>query len=216
MLKKIHKSINKLKEENELINSQMQAYYDESADDNYLDFFTRLINKLLHGEKSTIFINEDGEDNVWFEIGAGADKQVSSHKEGSMVDRVIESGIAEINNNLDPQKAISEVYSENGSIVYNAICVPIKTLDGERVSGVIQIVNKENKEPFNENDQKWLEEISRNIQVNIEHISLHRGSLSITDKIFELSGKLIMIATVLFLTLIAGLTLYLLVHWLVS
>lgn len=216
MLKKIHDSINKLKEENKLINSHMETYHDESADDEYLDFFTRLINKLLHGEKSTIFINEEGEDNVWFETGTGANKQVSSHKEGSMVDRVIENGIAEINNNLTPQKAITEINSESEFTPYNAICVPIKPLDGKGVSGVIQIVNKENKEPFNENDQKWLEEISNNIQLNIERISLHRKSLSITDKMFEITGNLILIAFGLILTIIAGFTLYMLSFWFVT
>lgn len=216
MLKRIHDSVNKLKKENKLINSQMETYHDEFSDDNYLDFFTRLINKLLHGEKSTIFINEEGEDNVWFEIGIGADRQVSSHKEGSMVDRVIESGIAEINNNLSPEKAITEVNSENGFVAYNVICVPIKKPEGKGVSGVIQVANKENKEPFNEDDQKWLEEISSNIQLNIERISLHRQSLSITDRMFEISSKLFMIVFGLFLAITAGVTLYLLAFWLVT
>jgi Mg2+ and Co2+ transporter CorA len=206
MLKNIRKSIHKLKEEHQLINSHIGTYYDESAEDDYLDFFTRVITSLLHGERSSIYINDPQNETVWFEVGTGAErKHVSEHKEDSMVGRAIASGKAEINNDMDTQEGTR-----------NAICVPVKSMDKKQVTGVIQVVNKENKESFNEEDQKWLEDIAHNIQFNIEHISLHQGSLSLSDKILETSNKLLTMLAVLFLLLVGGFTLFLLILWLAT
>ena len=206
MLRNIRKSIHKLKEEHQLINSHIGTYYDESAEDDYLDFFTRVITSLLHGERSSIYINDPQNETVWFEVGTGAErKHVSKHIEGSMVGRAIASGKAEINNDMDAQEGTR-----------NAICVPVKSMDKKQVTGVIQVVNKENKESFNEEDQKWLEDIAHNIQFNIEHISLHQGSLNISDKILESSNKLLSMLALLFMLTVGGFTLFLLALWLVA
>lgn len=206
MLKNIRESLHKLKEEHQLINSHIGTYYDESAEDDYLEFFTRIITRLAHGERSSIYINDPENETVWFEVGTGTDrKHVSEHKEGSMVGRVIASGKAEINNDMNAQEGTR-----------NAICVPVQSMDKKRVTGVIQVVNKENEESFNEEDQKWLEDVAHNIQFNIEHISLHQGSLSITDKILEASNKLLTTLAVLFLLTVGGFTLFLLALWLAT
>lgn len=198
MLKNIRESVHKLKEEHELINSHIDTYYDESAEDNYLDFYTRLITKLLRGERGSIFINDPQDETVWSEVGTGTNrKHVTVHKENSMVGRVISSGEAEISNDMEDQEGAR-----------NAICVPVKSMDKKQVTGVIQVVNKEGKESFDKEDQKWLEDIAHNIQFNIEHISLHQGSLNITDKIFEAIGKLFKVLVMLFLGLGAAFILY--------
>jgi hypothetical protein len=206
MLKKIRESLHKLKEEHQLINSKIETYYSESAEDDYLDFFTRVITGLLHGERSSIYINNPLDETVWFEVGTGTDRNhMSVPKEGTMVGGVIASGEAEINNDMEAEEEVR-----------NAICVPVKSMDKKQVTGVIQVVNKENGESFNEEDQKWLEDIAHNIQYSIEHISLHQGSLSITDKVLKIIGNLFTMLAALFLFAVAGVTLFLVVQFLAA
>jgi hypothetical protein len=206
MLKKIRESLHKLKEEHQLINSQMETYYSKSAEDNYLDFFTRVITRLVHGERSNIYINNPLDETIWFEVGTGTNRNhMTVPKEGTMVGGVIASGEVEINNDMDAQEGVR-----------NAICVPVKSMDKKQVTGVIQVVNKENGESFNEEDQKWLEDIAHNIQFNIEHISLHQGSLSITDKVLEITGKVFTLLAALFLFAVVGVTLFLVVQLLAA
>jgi GAF domain-containing protein len=209
MLKNLRESISKLEEEHELINAHLEEYYDESAENNYLDFFTRIISKVADGEKSSIFINDRENESVWHEVVTGTgQKHIHESKDDTMVNKVIATGKAEINNDMVDQK---EAHTAR-----NAICVPVKSLDGKRVTGVIQVLNKGNGGSFNEDDQNWLEDIAQNIQFNIEHISLHQGSLSITDKVFGVFSKLWTLLTILFLVSVAGFTLFLLALWLAT
>jgi hypothetical protein len=216
MLKNIRESIHKLKKEHKLINSHVETYYNEDAEDNYLEFFSRIITRLLSSERSRIFINN--RETVWIEIGTeDGRKHISVPKEGSMVGRVIASGKAEIINDMEAQEANNLLETGiTGLTVYNAICVPVKSMEGKQVTGVIQALNKEDKTSFNADDQKWLEDIAQNIQYNIEHISLHRGSLSITDRIIEASNKLLTITAILFLISVVGFTLFLVALWLAA
>lgn len=216
MLKNIRNSVHKLKEQHQLINSHVEAYFDESADKDYLGFFTRILNKIVHGERSSIFINDPNKETVWLEVGTGVQrKEITVPSETSMVGRVIASGKAEINDDLSDQEgAHQDVDSSTGSIMRNAICVPVKSLDGKEVTGAIQVLNKANGESFNEEDQKWLEDIARNIQFKIEHVYLQQESMSVTDKVFEAFSKLWSIFLVTTAIAIAGLFLYMMSLWL--
>ena len=42
--------------------------------------------------------------------------------------------------------------SETGFVTHNALCFPISKLDGAKVTGVIQMLNKNNKESFDDQD----------------------------------------------------------------
>ncbi len=87
-----------------------------------------------------------------------------------MVGRVISGGKAEISNNMaDREGAHKEVDSSTGYSTYSAICVPVISLDGAQVTGAIQVLNMKNRGEFNQGDQKWLEDIAENLQLNIEH-----------------------------------------------
>lgn len=218
MLKNFRASIDKLKEENKLINSHVETYYDESAEKDYLDFFTRIINKLVNSERSSIFISDPENDTVWLEVGTGIErKQITVPKDGSMVGGVIACGEAHISNDMGTQEgAHKKVDSATGFTTHNAICVPVKSLDGKRTTGAIQVLNKKDGESFNEDDQKWLEDIAQNLQFNIEHIYLQQETMSIVDKVFKAINQLWTILVAVTLVSMAGLSLFLISLWLAA
>lgn len=218
MLKKFRKSIDKLKEQNQLINARVETYYDESAEKDYLDFFTRVINRLLDGERSSIFISDPENNTAWLEVGTGIErKQITVPKEGSMVGGVIACGEVHITNDMEAQEgAHKEVDSATGFTTHNAICVPVKSLDGKRITGAIQVLNKKSGEPFNAHDQKWLEDIARNLQFNIEHIYLQQETLTIVDKVFNAINQLWTILVAVVLASMTGLFLFMMSFWLAA
>ena len=50
---------------------------------------------------------------------------------------------------------------------------------------------------FNEDDQKWLENIAEHMQSYIEHVYLNQEMLSVMDKVCNASGKLLTILGVI-------------------
>ena len=71
------------------------------------------------------------------------------------------------------------------------------------------------EDSFNEDDQKWLEDIAKNIQLNIESIYLHQETMSITEKVFNAFSKLWAILIAIVLLSMTALVLILLSVWLV-
>ena len=215
MLNDFRKNMDQLREKNALISSQVETYYDESAEKDYLDFFTRIINKLVDSERSSIFINNPENETVWLEVGTGVErKQITVPKQGSMVGTVIASGKAEINNEMMSQEgAHKNVDTSTGFVTRNAICVPVKSLDGKQVTGAIQVLNKGNDDSFNDEDQKWLEDIAQNIQFNIEHVYLQQETLGIMDKVLTAFGQLWTTFIVVVMASMAGLFLFLMSMW---
>ncbi len=206
MLKQFRRDIDILREKQRLINTYVENYYDKSAEKDYLNFFISIINKLVNGERSSIFISDMENELVWLEAGTGIErKQITVPKDSSMVGRVISSGKPEINNNMAVQEGAHKgVDSATGFSTRNAICVPVKSLDRERVTGAIQVLNKENGGVFNEDDQKWLENIAEHMQSYIEHVYLNQETLSVMDKVCDNFSKLLTIFGVITLLSMTG------------
>ena len=206
MLKQFRRDVDILREKHRLINTYVENYYDKSAEKDYLNFFISIINKLVNGERSSIFISDMENEMVWLEAGTGIErKQITVPKDSSMVGRVISSGKSEINNNMAVQEGTHKsVDSATGFSTRNAICVPVKSLDRECVTGAIQVLNKENGGVFNEDDKKWLENIAEHMQSYIEHVYLNQETLSVMDKVCNTSSKLLTILGVMTLLSMTG------------
>ncbi len=193
MLKSFRTDIDNLKKKHLLINTYVDKYYDKHAENDFLGFFTRVIRKLADCERGSIFITDMGEETVWIEAGTEIErKEITVPRDSSMVGRVISSGKAEINNKMaDKEGAHKDIDSSTGYSTNNAICVPVISLDGKKVTGAIQVLNKKKGGKFTRNDQKWLEEVAENIALNIEHAFLQQETLSMVDATFSVFTKLL-------------------------
>ncbi len=206
MLKDLRKNIDKLREKKHLINAYVNKYYDQSAEKDYLDFFLRLTCKLVNGERGSIFIVDMENETVWLETGTGMErKQINVPRDGSMVGRVISSGKAEICNDMVAQEGIhKKVDSSTGFSTRNAICVPVKNLEKTRITGAIQVLNKKNGETFDGSDQKWLEDIAENLQLNIEHVYLQQETLGLMNTAIRFSSQLSKLVTIILTIIIVS------------
>ncbi len=193
MFKKFRKEMNDLKQKRQFVNTYMDKYHDDSAKHDFFSFFVRIICKIIAGERCGIYITDLENKTVWLEAGTGFERKEIAVPltTNSMVGKVISTGTAIINNDMAAQEGFHKnVDSSSGLETRNGICVPVKSLSNDRVTGAIQMLNKENGEVFTEKDQQWLEYIAENIQFNIEQTFLQQETLSLMDRISSTLSKL--------------------------
>ncbi len=147
-------------------------------------FYIRLLPKVMHVERCTIFLNEIGTGSLISMYGTGLEKNViKAPLEGSIVGQVLASGKSVIENDLHTVAGYHLLADEQtGFDSRNTLCTPIKGVTGNEVIGVIQLLNRQEKECFDPNDQKDLEEIAGYLSISIESILLNKKILQIADE----------------------------------
>ena len=188
MLGGFRNSLGKIKAKQQLIDS----YWDESTNTGLLDFYTRVTTSMGAAERCSIFINNPESETLWVQVGTGLENhQIEVPKEGSMVGSVISSGKPLFENNLENKDgAHKSVDSDTGFVSHNALCAPILSLDGTKVTGVIQMLNKKDNASFDDQDLSLLEEVARYMAFSIENIYLGQETLGVTENMFDTAKKL--------------------------
>lgn len=188
MLNGLRKGLDKIKAKQRLIDS----YWDESSSDDVIGFYTRVVTSLSAAELCSVFIYNPETDTLWKKAGTDVNApRIEVSKESSMVGKVLASGEPLFENDLESKEgAHKSIDSETGFVTRNALCVPILSLDGKNVTGVIQVLNKSDGTSFNDDDLKLLEEVARYMALSIENIFLGQESLDITEEIFNAARKL--------------------------
>lgn len=103
-----------------------------------------------------------------------------------MVGDVIKSGESKVINDLKNHAGYhSHVEQQTGYTGYNMLCVPIKSLSNDSVSGALQLINKRKYEQFNQEDLRKLEEIAYYLSFSLESIVLINEISRIADSIEE-------------------------------
>ncbi len=188
MLAKFRARLDKIKARQQLVSS----YWDESKNKDVLSFFTRIIPVLVNVERCSIFIHNPKNETVWLQSGSGVEeRQIEVPKEGSMVGTAIISGKPIFQENMDSREGThKQIDSITGFTTRNALCVPVMNLNGDRVTGVIQVLNKNGGEPFTDEDITLLEEVARHLAFSIENIFLGQEVLDFTENLFNTAKRL--------------------------
>jgi len=172
---------------------QLRAKRTSSLDDTQaaeaqklLPFYVGLMTKLAYCERCSVFINDPAKDRVWLKAGTGVDEQeIEVPREGSIVGEVIASGKSKIVNNLEMQSgAHKQVDEETGFTTRNILCVPIKSIARNEVSGAFQLLNKSNGEEFTDEAISLVEEIAAHLQREVDIIYLDQETFGLTERLY--------------------------------
>jgi len=146
-------------------------------------FYSKVLPKLMGAERCTIYLLESGSKRICSMFGTGLEKmEIEAPLEGSIVGRVISSGVSIIENDLDSQDGYhTQIAEQTGYICTSVLCAPINGKGEQRVYGAVQLLNKVNGGRFNENDRLLLEEVVNLLSASIETISMNREILRIAD-----------------------------------
>jgi len=147
----------------------------------FVTFYIRILPKLMDVERCTIFIMEIGSNRICSMFGTGlAEKQIEPPLEGSIVGKVISSGVSCIENDLKSHPGFHVSMDEQtGFVSRNMICAPIKSISGNSITGAVELLNRNNSTSFTEKDLKQLEEVCQFLSISIESIVLNQEILRI-------------------------------------
>jgi transcriptional regulator with GAF, ATPase, and Fis domain len=159
-----------------------------STDDykNFIRFYSSIIPNIMGVERCTVFVLELKSDKICSVYGTGLDQKLVPPMDGSIVGDVIKSGQRKMINDLQNHAGYhSHIEQLTGFTGYNMLCVPIRSLSGNDVSGAVQLINKLHSEQFTEEDFARLEEIAYYLSFSIESIVL----INEISRIAESMGK---------------------------
>ncbi len=149
-----------------------------------LDFYVRILPKIMKAERCTIYIIEMGTDKICSMFGTGIRKeQIQPPRKGSIAGEVISTGKGTIKNDLETSPGYhTQMDAKTGFVTINSLCYPIKSLTGHGVTGAIQVLNKKGG-PFIPQDMVQLEAVADYLSISIESIILNQEILRISNQL---------------------------------
>ena len=176
-----------------------------------LDFYVRIAPRLLNAERCSIFIHDPQNKKVWLKTGTGVtERGIEVSVKDSVVGEVITTGKAVIARDLESRDGThKKVDTTTGFVSREIICVPIRSKDGGRITGAIQVLNKKSGAGFNEEDQAFLEEMGNHFQSIVESVYLGQQALGVSRSLVATAsraiyGSLIAVAASLFIAVFAA------------
>ena len=157
--------------------NQVDNAWKKTGNKELLEFFMDIIPKALDVERCSIFILDPVEDNVWLQCGTGVcERQISVPKWSSVVGRVIASGEPVIETDMESVVGAHDTASlKTGFVVRDTLCVPVKGVSVDKITGAIQVLNKKGLvAQYTDEDLNTLERLSYHLQMNIENIYLRQ------------------------------------------
>lgn len=169
----------------EALSSRQQVLSEEldpRRESKFLEFYVRLIPRVLNAERCSVFIYDPVDKKVWLKAGTALRErgiEVSVHN--SIVGEVIASGRPVISTELQNRDGTHKtIDTTTGFVTREIICVPIRSTDGSKVTGAIQVLNKKGGGRFSEEDQDFLAEVGEHFQSNVESIFVGQEAVRMT------------------------------------
>jgi GAF domain-containing protein len=192
MFKDIKQQIKHLDEKKNYLNADFDATENRAL----LDFYIKIMPKVLDAERCSIFIYDPDSMTIWLKGGTKVEErdiEVTGEYD-SVVGNVITTGKYRIVSGLDEKSGVhKEMDERTGFKTRNILCIPIRSLDGKKVTGAVQILNKKGGE-FSDEDRTLLEEMAHFLQLTIENIFYNQESAVVLDDLYATSRKIAFIA----------------------
>lgn len=141
--------------------------------------------KLFNCERVSIFAHDPADNEVWLVWGTNVkERQILVPRSKSLVGQVIHSGRPLTKTNMEHQSGAHEyVDSMTGFISRNAMGAPIHSIDGKKVIGAMELLNKRGDETFDDEDRRHLEKITGYIGRYIENLYQRQELVKISREI---------------------------------
>ncbi len=153
--------------------SRLATDWDLEGRNALLDFYVRIMPKVLTAERCHIFIYDPATKLIWLRAGTGIERKGLVLGEDEQVDtvtgEVIESGQYKVvHKSAEPDRLHRKIDERTGSVTRDILAIPIKSVDGNSTVGVVEAINKEDGSEFTDADRELLEEMAHYLEVAIE------------------------------------------------
>jgi len=201
MYKDFKKQIEHLDEEKTYLNAE----FDASENKALLDFYIKIMPKVLDAERCSIFIYDPESKVIWLKGGTQVkerDIEVTGEYD-SVVGNVIETGNYRIVDRLNGKNGIhQEMDEKTGFKTHNILCIPIRSLDGKKITGAVQILNKKDGKAFNDEDRIQLEEMAHFLELTIENIFYNQESAVVLEDLYTMMKRITFISITVIVLLV--------------
>ena len=201
MFKDIKKQIEHLDEKKTYLNAEFDATENHAL----LDFYIKIMPKVLNAERCSIFIYDPESMTIWLKGGTQVkerDIEISGEYD-SVVGDVITTGKYRIVTGLNEKSGIHrEMDERTGFKTRNILCIPIRSLDGKQVMGAVQILNKKDGSEFNDEDRVLLEEMAHYLQLTIDNIFYNQESAGVMENLYTTMKKITFISVAVIVLLV--------------
>lgn len=156
-------------------------------------FLERIMDRVLEatgGESATLFMADESARQLEFTVvkgpmAASLQGRTMPSDEG-IAGKVFTEGSVYVSSDVSEDKAWSSRVSEEiGHKTKNIVAVPLKM--GKKVTGVIEVINKKNGEPFNRDDVAFIKSLATEATVAIKNANLHLETRRKADQFATLS-----------------------------
>lgn len=177
----IQQQIDRLKRKQEMIS----RCWKRDGNKELLDFFVEILPKMLDAERCSIFVHDSANAEVWLQCGTNmAEKQIVVPRSGSNVGEVIATGQPKMVSRRDQRSRTSElVDTMTGFQTRSMICVPIKSMDGCEVTGAIMVLNKKNRDSFDDTDMILLQKCADHLEMVIQNIYVSQEMADLSQQL---------------------------------
>lgn len=151
---------------------------DPKRESGLLDFYVRIIPRVLNAERCRLFILDRENRNLWLKAETATERAMELPMEASIVGDVISSGKPVIASHFGLQSDTHrKIEAETGFVTREIICVPFRSKDGGEISGAIEVINKNTGAGFGKEDQEFLEEIGEHLRDIVDRIFPNHGAV---------------------------------------
>jgi transcriptional regulator with GAF, ATPase, and Fis domain len=159
--------------------------------DALIALFVRLLPGTLEAERAAVFVLEKGSQRIVSRTGTGlASGEIVAPTEGSVVGRVIASGLPAIEHNLDVRDGFHvAVDQRTGFTTRSVLCVPVLATEDQAVIGAIEVLNKGSGGRFVAADRELLEGVADLLARAIESVVINHEIGHVSKQIERELGR---------------------------
>ena len=181
---------NVLKREIKYLESRCESLNEYWSDDgkNILDFYVKIIPKVVNAERCSIFIHDPASKKIWLKSGSELkERDIEVDKEGSIVGNVIKTGNIFNQSGLEQQEGIHKQFDDStGFVTHEILCVPITTPDGKEITGAIELLNKIGEGGFNKEDEALVNELSYYLELGVQNLFFSQKATKLSNKLYRM------------------------------
>lgn len=185
----------------------LDADWDPAKNKALLEFYVKIMPKVLNAERCSIFIYDPASREIWLKAGTGlGEKEIRvGMGNASIVSEVVATGEHRIVTGLPDKNGMhKKTDQKSGFVTQDILAIPIKSLDGNEITGAVEILNKKGGTGFNDEDRALLEEMAHYLELTMENIFYNQETAGALKGIFDLLVKttVVLSAAVILLVLV--------------
>ncbi len=141
-----------------------------------------LLTQLIRCERSSFFLLDEERGELWSMEAHGSDlKEIRFPATAGLAGHAVTYGeVVNVADAYEDDRFNAKFDQQSGFKTHSVLCVPVPTYDG-KVTGVVQVINKEGGATFDAEDVELLQAIASQLAITVENGKLHAEAVNMRN-----------------------------------